>query len=55
MKPERRRALLARSGAMPFSGDDIRYLERCIYDLLTATDEAKCERLSLAERVCPTT
>jgi hypothetical protein len=43
-KPEWRRALLVRSGAVPFSGDDIRYLERRVYDLLAATAEVKCDQ-----------
>jgi hypothetical protein len=43
-KPEWRRALLVRSGALPFSGDDIKYLERRVYDLLTATGEVKCDQ-----------
>lgn len=38
-KPEWRRALLVRSGGHAFSGDDIRYLERKVHDLLLDTDE----------------
>lgn len=38
-KPEWRRALLVRSAGHPFSGDDIRYLERKVHDLLMETDE----------------
>jgi hypothetical protein len=40
-KPEWRRALLVRSGAVPFSSDDIKYLERHVYDLLAATGEVQ--------------
>jgi hypothetical protein len=36
--------LLVQSGALPFSGDDIRYLERRVYDLLAATEEVKCDQ-----------
>lgn len=43
-KPEWRRALLVQSGAQPFSGDDIRYLERRVYELLVATGEVKCDQ-----------
>ncbi|MFB9376515.1 hypothetical protein ACFFKU_11995 [Kineococcus gynurae] len=38
-KPEWRRALLVRSGAHPFSSDDIRYLELAIHQALDATEE----------------
>jgi hypothetical protein len=43
-KPEWRRALLVRSNATPFSSDDIKYLERRIYDLLLATEEVQLDQ-----------
>ena len=43
-KPEWRRALLVRSNAAPFSSDDIKYLERRIYDLLLATEEVQIDQ-----------
>jgi hypothetical protein len=43
-KPEWRRALLVRSSAVPFSSDDIRYLERRVYDLLVATEEVQIDQ-----------
>lgn len=43
-KPEWRRALLVRSNAAPFSSDDIKYLERRIYDLLLATEEVMTDQ-----------
>jgi hypothetical protein len=45
-KPEWRRALLVRSGAVPFSSDDIRYLERHVYDLLAATGEVRLDQVA---------
>ena len=38
-KPEWRRALLVRSAASPFVSDNIKYLERHVYDLLNDTGE----------------
>jgi hypothetical protein len=38
-KPEWRRSLLVRSGASPFSGDDIRYLEHKVHAILQETGE----------------
>jgi pyruvate/2-oxoglutarate dehydrogenase complex dihydrolipoamide acyltransferase (E2) component len=38
-KEEWRRALLVRSGANPFSGDDIKYLEARVYTALRETEE----------------
>ncbi len=38
-KEEWRRALLVRSGANPFSSDDIKYLEARVYAVLTETEE----------------
>ena len=38
-KPEWRRALLVRSGAQPFTSDDIRYLEQKVHAVLDATGE----------------
>jgi hypothetical protein len=43
-KPEWRRALLVRSNAAPFSSDDIKYLERRVYDLLLATEEVQLDQ-----------
>lgn len=43
-KPEWRRALLIRSGAVPFSSDDIKYLERHVFDLLAATEEVRLDQ-----------
>lgn len=43
-KPEWRRALLVRSSAVPFSSDDIKYLERRVYDLLVATEEVQLDQ-----------
>ena len=43
-KPEWRRALLVRNNAAPFSSDDIKYLERRVYDLLLATEEVKIDQ-----------
>jgi hypothetical protein len=43
-KPEWRRALLVRSGAVPFSSDDIKYLERKVHNLLTATGEVQLDQ-----------
>lgn len=43
-KPEWRRALLVRSGAVPFSSDDIKYLERYVYDQLAATGEVRTDQ-----------
>jgi hypothetical protein len=43
-KPEWRRALLVRSNAAPFSSDDIKYLERRVYDLLLATEEVQIDQ-----------
>ena len=40
-KPEWRRALLVRSGAQPFSSDDIKYLELRVHSLLADTSEVK--------------
>lgn len=40
-KPEWRRALLVRSGGQPFSGDDIRYLERSVHTRLHETGEVR--------------
>ncbi len=38
-KPEWRRSLLVRSGATPFTSDDIKYLELRVHALLEATEE----------------
>ncbi|GAA2018510.1 hypothetical protein WDZ16_09500 [Pseudokineococcus marinus] len=38
-KEEWRRALLVRSGATPFSSDDIKYLEARVHAVLTETQE----------------
>jgi hypothetical protein len=38
-KPEWRRSLLVRSGANPFSSDDIKYLEHKVHAVLLETDE----------------
>jgi hypothetical protein len=38
-KPEWRRSLLVRSGASPFSSDDIKYLEHKVHAVLHETDE----------------
>jgi len=38
-KPEWRRALLVRSGAQPFSSDDLKYLERAVHTALRETGE----------------
>jgi hypothetical protein len=43
-KPEWRRALLVRSNAVPFGSDDIKYLERRVYDLLAATEEVQIDQ-----------
>lgn len=43
-KPEWRRALLVLSSAVPFSSDDIKYLERRVYDLLVATEEVQIDQ-----------
>ncbi len=43
-RPEWRRALLVRSGAVPFSSDDVKYLERHVYELLAATGEVRFDQ-----------
>jgi hypothetical protein len=40
-KPEWRRALLVRSSAVPFNSDDLKYLERKVYNTLDATAEVQ--------------
>lgn len=43
-KPEWRRALLIRSGASPFSSDDIKYLERSVHEVLSATGDVRLDQ-----------
>ena len=43
-KPEWRRALLVRSGAQPFSSDDIKYLEQQVHAVLRDTGEVLMEQ-----------
>lgn len=45
-KPEWRRALLVRSGAAPFSSDDIKYLERRIHAGLVDTEEVMLDQVT---------
>lgn len=43
-KPEWRRALLIRSGASPFSSDDIKYLERAVHEVLLGTGDVRLDQ-----------
>jgi hypothetical protein len=45
-KPEWRRALLVRSGATPFSSDDIKYLEREVHAVLAGTEEVRLDQMT---------
>jgi hypothetical protein len=45
-KEQWRRALLVRSNGSPFGGDDIRYLERRVHDVLTETGEVRLDQVT---------
>ena len=46
-KPEWRRALLVRSGALPFASDDIKYLEQKVHAVLEETGEVLLRSMTL--------
>jgi len=50
-KPEWRRALLVRSNGVPFGSDDIKYLERRVYDLLVATEEVQIDQRGFLTKI----